>query len=86
MGDEKYERLVHWVIAFLCFVTVVIIGLGILSLSHPVETEGLVIDKAHNVTTEQYYLYIRTEDGDQKVEVTKRTWRNYMVGEEYPDD
>lgn len=43
---------------------------------------GVVIDKAHNVTTNTYYLYIRTEEGDRQCRVGSSLFYTAKIGEE----
>ena len=43
---------------------------------------GVLIDKAHNVTTNTYYLYIRTEEGDRQCRVGRSLFFASKIGEE----
>ena len=43
---------------------------------------GVVIDKAHNVTKDIYYLYIRTDDGVRQCEVGRSLFYTSKIGNE----
>ena len=61
---------------------VMIVALIFILTSCSVDTKGIVIDKFHEVISDEYRLYLRTESGDRYFIVDKRTFNDSQIGEE----
>jgi hypothetical protein len=61
---------------------VLIVALIFVMTSCSADTKGIVIDKFHEVISDEYRLYVRTESGDRYFIVDKRTFNDSQIGKE----
>lgn len=71
-------------IKFICAsaAVVLIVALIFILTSYSVDAKGIVIDKFHEVISDEYRLYIRTDSGDRYFIVDKRTFNDSQIGKE----
>ena len=80
MSSSKYSHAV--ILGFALIIALAFICGALYYSQETAPPRGLVIDKAHNVTTNVYYLYIRTEEGDRKCRVGRSLFFESKIGEE----
>lgn len=61
---------------------IMIVALIFVLTSCSSDTKGIVIDKFHEVISDEYRLYIRTDSGDRYFIVDKRTFNDSQIGKE----
>ena len=71
-------------IKFICAsaAVIMIVALIFVLTSCSLDTKGIVIDKFHEVISNEYRLYVRTESGDRYFIVDKRVFNDSQIGEE----
>lgn len=71
-------------IKFICAsaAVIMIVALIFVLTSCSLDAKGILIDKFHEVISDEYRLYVRTESGDRYFIVDKRAFNDSQIGEE----
>lgn len=80
MSSSKYGHAV--LVGAALIIALAIISGALYYLQETAPPCGVVIDKAHNVTKDIYYLYIRTDEGVRQCEVGRSLFCTSNIGNE----
>lgn len=80
MSSSKYSHVV--LLGFALIIALAFICGALYYSQEMAAPRGVVIDKAHNVTKDIYYLYIQTDEGVRQCEVGRSLFCTSKIGNE----